>query len=139
MTDETNDAEPGKPRILIVSADHDLRNVLYYIVHKQGFPVEEAENLAEALQSARRLQPALVLLDLPLKGGPGFATLRALQEEDETRRIPVAVLCDNSPGNFQKQLVYQECNVKAALEKPFSAESLLAMLGRLLHEGPEHR
>ena len=129
------DADSEKPRILIVAADLDLQNILYYIVHKHGFTVEEADSLEETLEKSRLLQPALILLDFTMNGSAGFDTMRALQAEDETRRIPVVLMCDKHLGIFQRQMIYQESNVKAAMEKPVCAQTLLGIIQRLLHGG----
>jgi len=138
MTEDRNDTDPEKPRILIVAADLDLQNILSYIIHKNGFTVEEADSLGEALEKARLLQPALILLDFTMKGGEGFDTMRALQAEEETRRIPVALMCDKHQEAFQRQMICQESNVRAALEKPVCAQTLLGIIQRLLHAGPGH-
>ena len=129
------DIDSEKPRILIVAADLDLQNILYYIVHKHGFTVEEADSLEETLEKSRLLQPALILLDFTMNGSAGFDTMRALQAEDETRRIPVVLMCDKHLGIFQRQMIYQESNVKAAMEKPVCAQTLLGIIQRLLQGG----
>ena len=129
------DIDSEKPRILIVAADLDLQNILYYIVHKHGFTVEEADSREEALEKSRLLQPALILLDFTMNGSAGFDTMRALQAEDETRRIPVVLMCDKHLGIFQRQMIYQESNVKAAMEKPVCAQTLLGIIQRLLQGG----
>lgn len=128
---ETDDDTRQNPVALIVTADPDLRNILYYLVHKQGFAIEEADTKAEAIEKAQLFRPDLILLDLALGGSSGFETIRALQEEDETRGIPVALLCDKNIGEVQKQMIYQESNIKAALEKPVCSQTLTTVIRRL--------
>lgn len=133
MTDDTNDADCEKPLILIAAADPDMQNILYYMVHKRGFAVEEADSKKETLEKAQLLHPDIILMDLSLGGSAGFETLRALQEQDDTRRIPVVLVCDKNLGNFQRQTICQETNVKAAVEKPVYEQTLSGILHRILN------
>ncbi len=133
MTNPENE-DSQKAVVLIATADPDMQNILYYMVHKQGFAVEEADSGKETLEKAHLLHPDTILLDLSLGGSAGFETLRALQEEDDTRRIPVVLVCDKSLGSFQRQTICQETNVKAAIEKPVCMQTLSGILHRILND-----
>jgi DNA-binding response OmpR family regulator len=124
----------GNPTILIATADIDLRKILHYLVKKQSFASEDADCMEETLKKARMLRPSIILLDFSLKGSEGFEALIGLQEEDETRSIPVVLLYDKDPGNFQKEIISHETNVKAALEKPVYPDDLTKALLDIMKE-----
>jgi DNA-binding NarL/FixJ family response regulator len=69
------------PSILVVD-DHPLtRDALATLLAQHGFDVVgEAADGAEAIESARRLQPQLVLLDLSMPGLDGLSALPRLRE-----------------------------------------------------------
>src|SRR5437763_16199872 len=68
-------------RILIVD-DHPItRNALSALLDQEGFSVVgEAADGAEAIELARRLRPAIVLLDLSMPGIGGLEALPRLRE-----------------------------------------------------------
>jgi|GraSoi_2013_40cm_1033754.scaffolds.fasta_scaffold01204_6 DNA-binding NarL/FixJ family response regulator len=69
--------------ILIVDDNASIRQLLHsFIENSTGFKVcGEAENGADALERARKLEPDLVLLDLTLPGMTGTQTATALKLE----------------------------------------------------------
>ena len=71
------------PGILIVDDNTSIRHLLHsFIESNTAFNVcGEAENGAEALERAKKLQPDLVLLDLTLPGLTGTQTATALKLE----------------------------------------------------------
>ena len=68
------------PGILIVDDNTNIRHLLQsFIESTTGFKVcGEAENGAQALERAKKLQPDLVLLDLTLPDMTGTQTATAL-------------------------------------------------------------
>ena len=69
--------------LLIVDDNANIRQLLHsFIESTTGYEVcGEAENGAEALERAKKLQPDLVLLDLTLPGMTGTETATALKLE----------------------------------------------------------
>lgn len=57
--------------------------------------VAEASNGEDALISARELHPALILLDLNMKGLSGLETLHALRAENILSRVVVLTVSDH--------------------------------------------
>ena len=74
---------PRMPGILIVDDNANIRHLLHsFIESNTGYQIcGEAENGAQALERARKLQPDLVLLDLTLPGMSGTETATALKKE----------------------------------------------------------
>ncbi|MDD2803965.1 MAG: hypothetical protein PHV33_00290 [Elusimicrobiales bacterium] len=137
MTNNSNAAAGrGNPQdkiILIASDDETLWELLYYIVHKEGFPVEKADSHSEAMDKARALRPALILL--ALNPHDSYATLRELQTDD-TVSIPVILLANRPIDRATEELIRQEPNVKGFLQQPADALNLAALLHKLLNTCP---
>jgi CheY-like chemotaxis protein len=74
---------PRMPGILIVDDNANIRHLLHsFIESNTGYQIcGEAENGAQALERARKLQPDLVLLDLTLPGMTGTEAAIALKKE----------------------------------------------------------
>ncbi|HBA62018.1 MAG TPA: hypothetical protein DCZ92_14630 [Elusimicrobia bacterium] len=126
---------PEEKRILIVDDDESVWDMLYYIVRKEGFGVEKAADGAEAIEKARLLQPALIILDLMLPKFGGFEVLRELQAEG-TRDIPIILVSGRRMDQTTLEMMRREGNVKEFLEKPVKPRVLTALLHSLLKTRP---
>lgn len=138
MNNEGNSPAAGNPedmRILIVDDDESVWDVLYYIVRKEGFRVEKASDGAEAMEKARLLHPALIILDLMLPKSGGFEVLRELQAED-TLDIPIILVSGRRMDLSTLEMLKHESNVKEFLEKPVKPQVLAALLHSLLKTRP---
>nr|WP_217443075.1 EAL domain-containing protein [Burkholderia diffusa] len=61
----------------------------------EGFRVEEATGPQEGIDAFLRHRPAVVLLDVEMPGGDGFACCRRLRALPEGRRVPIVMLTGN--------------------------------------------
>jgi DNA-binding response OmpR family regulator len=126
---------PGTRTVLIVDDDSEVRDLLHYIVRKEGFRTEKASDGAEALEKARSAAPSLILLDLMLPGSSGFELLRELQEEG-TADIPIILISGRHMDQSTLDMLKSEPNVKDFLEKPVKPQALAAGLHALLGTRP---
>lgn len=67
--------------ILIVDEDEGSRAFASRLFERAGFPIEEAATGEEAMVSARRVRPSLVLLDVLLPDVSGFEIVSELRDE----------------------------------------------------------
>jgi DNA-binding NarL/FixJ family response regulator len=82
--------------VLIVDDHPSFRASARTLLEAEGFEVVgEAENAAEALRSARELEPDLVLLDVQLPDLDGFEVCQLLQSFDHP---PMVVLTSSRDG-----------------------------------------
>lgn len=133
--DRPGSGNPGEKLILIVEDDDSVWDLLYYIVRREGFRTEKASDGKEALDKARLLHPALILLDLMLPKCGGFEIARELQEGD-TSDIPIVILTSRSLDRSTSEMLRREPNIKDFLEKPVKTQVLAALLHSLLKTRP---
>lgn len=81
-----------KKHILIIDDDPLIRRLFGGKLAAAGFEVLYASNGDEGRETARRLQPDLILLDIRIPGNDGYVISRRLREEKETKDIPVVFL-----------------------------------------------
>lgn len=77
---------------LIVDDNPAYADAMAAIVEAAGIKAVKAWDGLEGLAMARRLAPDVILLDLMMPRANGLEVMRALQEQDDTRHIPVIVL-----------------------------------------------
>lgn len=102
---ETSLPAPGSSvgkRILVVDDDESSRKLLQYELEPYGATVLEAEDGKTAVEIARTQAPDAIVLDVLMPRMDGWATLRALKEDAQTRSIPVLVhsVVDNRAFGF---------------------------------------
>jgi two-component system alkaline phosphatase synthesis response regulator PhoP len=91
MSTDLPSASPDK-RILVVEDSDEIRDLLGMVLEAEGYHVVALEDGREVVDTARQLRPVLITLDLALPGKDGWAIVRELQEEDQTRDIPILVI-----------------------------------------------
>ena len=78
-------------RVLVVDDREDNRYLLQALLAGHGFEVSEARHGKEALESAERQPPDLVITDLLMPEMDGYALLREWRSRARLRPIPVIV------------------------------------------------
>jgi len=92
--------------------------------------ISTADNGAEALLSVNREAPDLIILDVIMPVMDGFQTLQVLQQSDETKEIPIIMLTAKSSD---RDVAHGwRWGVTSYLTKPFSIDSLVALVRRVL-------
>ena len=128
-------ASPSGKLVLIVDDDESVRELIDFVVKKDGFRTEKAVDGDEALKKARELSPDIILLDLMLPKLGGFEILRELQN-DETVSIPIVIITGRYTERSTSEMIKQEPNVKDFIEKPLKPQVLLGVLHKLLKTRP---
>lgn len=106
-------------KVLIVEDDSLLLKVLSERFMKDNFEVATVENGLEALDVVKKFHPDIIMLDLIIPGIDGFAVLKQLKADTETKNIPVAVLSNlEEVGDVKsvKALGAEEYFIKANTE-----------------------
>ncbi len=78
--------------VLVVDDDAETRRLLRYMLEREQWKVEEAENGEEALRVIAAHRPELILLDLMMPVMDGFEFSAELRRRREWAGIPVIVL-----------------------------------------------
>ena len=107
--------------ILVVEDEPALRDTLSYNLKKNGFTVEAVGDGRAALDSAHRLKPDLVILDIMLPELDGFEVARILRKEMTT---PILML--TARDDEIDRVVGLEVGADDYLTKPFSMRELIA-------------
>ena len=121
--------------ILVVEDEPALRDTLAYNLNKDGFTVEAVGDGRTALESARKLKPDLIILDIMLPELDGFEVARILRKEMST---PILML--TARDDEIDRVVGLEVGADDYLTKPFSMRELMARVKaqlrrtRLIHE-----
>lgn len=141
LHDLLTQGQAGSPQvILLVDDDQSILDIHTRMIHSHlpECHVVHAHHGREALQVLEHLRPDLILLDLIMPELDGFGVLKALQERDATRGIPVIILTAKSLSEEDMQRMSQ--GVAAILEKGIFSDAdtlarIVELLGRKIHSG----
>ncbi len=114
-------------KVLIVEDDQTLLDVLKYNLVKNGYNVIAAQDGVEALESARKENPDLIILDLMLPKMDGLEVTRVIRKDLNT---PILML--TARAEEIDKILGLEMGADDYLTKPFSMRELLARAKALL-------
>jgi DNA-binding response OmpR family regulator len=109
------------PTVLVVEDDTSLRETLVYNLKAQQFTVDAVGDGLAALETARRLHPDLILLDLMLPKLDGIEVCRILRQE---MNIPIIML--TARDDEIDRVIGLEIGADDYITKPFSMRELIA-------------
>jgi two-component system alkaline phosphatase synthesis response regulator PhoP len=128
MTDAPPQATGGTAKtVLVVEDEASLASTLSYNFRKNGFNVLTAADGYEGLQTARREEPDVVVLDLMLPKMDGLEVCRRLRAGSD---VPILML--TAKGEELDRVVGLEMGADDYLAKPFSMRELIARVRALL-------
>ena len=109
--------------ILVVDDEPQIRRFLRTSLGAQGYRLTEAVNAAEARAMVAKEKPDLVILDLGLPDGDGFAVIEALRAQSQ---VPIIVLSVRS--DEQGKVRALDLGADDYVTKPFGMEELVARI-----------
>jgi Ala-tRNA(Pro) deacylase len=112
------------PHILVVEDESETNRLLCWLLNRQGFDCQGAEEGRQALVMAAQMRPAAILLDLMLPDMSGFEVYEHLQRTGPLRRIPfivISALDDEASRQRGRRL-----GAEGYLTKPFLPDTLVA-------------
>lgn len=121
-------------QILIVDDEVHLARILQFTLEHAGYDVRLAFDGEEALSTARRERPDLVVLDLMLPVIDGHEVCAILKGEPASARTPIIIL---SARDLSEARMDGAIPADRFMEKPFNANTLIDTIGELLSEAAE--
>ncbi|HET6300160.1 response regulator transcription factor [Microbacterium sp.] len=114
-------------RVLIVEDEPDLADPLAYLLRREGYDVEIAEDGPTGLTAYRERGADIVLLDLMLPGMPGTEVARQLRAGSN---VPIIML--TAKDSEVDIVVGLELGADDYITKPYSSRELLARMRAVL-------
>jgi len=117
--------------VLVIDDDDGIRELLTFLVKKDGYRCETAVDGEDGFRKAETLSPDLIVLDLMMPRYGGFEVLRQLQAGGLTK-VPIVVVTGRYTDRSTAEMIRQESNVVDFIEKPLKPAAFSATLARLL-------
>ncbi|HLS93670.1 MAG TPA: response regulator transcription factor [Microbacterium sp.] len=114
-------------RVLLVEDEPDLADPLAYLLQREGFEVEIADDGEKALRIFQERGADVILLDLMLPGIPGTEVCRQVRT---TSQVPIVML--TAKDSEVDIVVGLELGADDYVTKPYSSRELLARMRAVL-------
>jgi response regulator RpfG family c-di-GMP phosphodiesterase len=120
----------ARPRILLVDDDRRVRQLVGLTLPADDYELSFAEDGADAIRTAQRLHPDLILLDYQMPGIHGVDVCAAIRSDPETADTPIIMLTGHTDEEIKQRAVTAGAN--GFLTKPFSPLTLEQTIRTLL-------
>jgi DNA-binding response OmpR family regulator len=119
-------------KILIVDDDPDVRLAMHVRLKAEHYDTFFATDALTSIAEARRQQPDLIILDLGLPGGDGYAVIERLKRYPTLAVIPIIVVSARDLHANKPRAIAAGATVY--LQKPVNNAELLAIIRQTLGE-----
>jgi CheY-like chemotaxis protein len=116
--------------ILLVEDNEMNRDMLSRRLIRKGFKVEMAVDGKQGIETAARISPDLILMDLSLPEIDGWEATRRLKAAPATKSIPIIALTAHAMTNDRELALEAGCDDFDT--KPVEWERLLSKMAALL-------
>ena len=110
------------PKILVIDDNSAQRETIQDALRSNGFETIEAENGTAGVEMARTHLPDLILCDVNMAQGDGYATLALLRNEPVTANIPFILMSGYSNEAGMRRGMQEGAD--DYLTKPFTMDAL---------------
>jgi DNA-binding response OmpR family regulator len=115
-----------KRKILIVEDDADVRRGLSIRLRANDYETVYAGDGIQAVSTAKKEKPDVILLDLGLPGGDGFVVMDRLRNLHQMEDIPIIVISGRDPAVNRDRAL--QAGAQAFFQKPVDNDDLLAAI-----------
>ena len=113
--------ERQRKKILVVEDDKTISMALAIRLRSYGYETTIASDTVSGLETALKIRPDLVLLDISLPAGNGFVVAERIQTLIPTATPMIFLTASRKPGLREKA---KELGAAAFFQKPYDAEDL---------------
>jgi two-component system alkaline phosphatase synthesis response regulator PhoP len=119
-----------KIKILIVDDEPDVLEILRYNLEKENYLVFSANNGQQAIEMAKKIHPALIILDVMMPGKDGIETCRELREISDLQDVIITFL--TARNEDYSQIAGLDAGSDDYIAKPIKPRLLISRIHALL-------
>lgn len=124
----------NKIKVLIVDDQPGIRRLLLEVFTDEGYEVSVATNGNEALEKAKEVKPAVILMDMKMPGMDGIDALKELKELGFAERV----IMMTAYGELELVTKAKELGAFAYVTKPFDIIKLCEMVSNYIAGNKEN-
>ena len=128
----------AKAKILLADDEADIVETIQFNLESEGYDVITARDGLEALETARKVEPDIIILDVMMPKENGYRVSRMIKEDEQSgkisKRIPIILLtARNLEGDPDREKLFNDFSkADIMMYKPFEMDDLLKRIEGLL-------
>ena len=122
----------SKKKILMVDDDKDLLRGIAIRLKANGYDTVVATDGIMAISVAKKEEPDLIILDIGLPAGNGFAVMERLKDLLSVAFIPIIVLSARDPAVWRDRAL--DAGARAFFQKPADHKEIMSVIQKILSE-----
>lgn len=117
-------------KVLIVDDDPGIRMLLSKFLQREGFETIMAQNGLEGVESAKKLQPDLIIMDVVMPQMDGLTAARLIKFYKPLSEVPILFL---TAKDADKEIeLAQEVRAEVYITKPFDVRQVIDVVRETL-------
>lgn len=120
---------PPRKKVLVIDDDRTVHAILKLALEKAGYQVFAALDAMQGMMTAKQLRPDLIVLDMMMPAGGGFAVYERLQMMAGSFQVPFLIY-SSMPGSEIMKKIQEGPSVKI-LSKTAKIEEIVAAANEL--------
>jgi DNA-binding response OmpR family regulator len=117
-------------KVLLVDDSPTVRRLGELILTQQGYSVFTAEDGEQGLELAKKIKPAVILVDFIMPNMNGHSFCRQIRQDEAMKNVPLILI--SSKGESVGQAFEKEFGVLYYFSKPFEPDDLIKKLEEVL-------
>lgn len=122
-------------KVLLVDDEPDILEFLSYNLQKEGFKVYTANNGVEAIETAMKVRPDVIILDVMMPEMDGVETCIKIREIEELKHVAISFL--TARGEDYSQIAGFDAGGDDYIMKPVKPRILVSRIKALLRRNVE--
>ena len=118
--------------ILIAEDEPSILESLDFILRRAGWSIGSVTDGDVVVDTIRRIQPRMLVLDVMLPKRSGFDVLKQIRGDADMRRLPVLIL--TAKGQQQDRRIAEDLGADAFVTKPYSNAEVVNVVRGILGE-----
>ncbi len=120
----------SRPEVLIAEDSLTQAEKLKYLLEEQHYAVTAVTNGKEALETARKRPPSIIISDIVMPEMDGHTLCKEIKADKTLQNTPVVLL--TSLSGVEEVLKALECGADSFIRKPYEASDLLSRIQYIL-------
>ena len=112
--------------LLIIEDNVQNLYLMRFLLEKNGFVVNSAENGLKGINAALRLKPQAILLDIQLPELDGYAVARKLKEHPELANTPIIAVTSYAMVGDRERIL--DAGATGYIEKPINPDTFVSQI-----------
>jgi len=128
---ETTQAAPrGERTVLVVEDNPDNMFTITELLDEMGYAYVKAMDGAQGVEMAKKIRPALILMDIQLPGLSGIDATRQIRETEGISQTPIIAMTAKAMKGDKEEILAAGCDAYAS--KPLAAEEVMELIRKWL-------